>query len=847
MNAREKLKRKVGRRSTYENTPLPGFNMDSSLSKTSNKKISKKKVYFTPRCINKALSQKNILIQKENTNSNIFKKKLIIKHISLSNFNRKKFEVTKPFQITHLDIKNKNNRRKSVEFMQNKAKKFFKLYSLEDIEKIKQLINNNNNSNKYIINESIEEDSINQLDINIKNVLNNMKLEIEKQNQENGSQYEDINVLDNNKNKYYTSKNLKFIYQKKGKNKKDINNSHSFENKKSFDLSSSSLKDSIFKRSNSFDISEKSKKKLFKKLRNKIYINLRYDKYEETEISESETIEEYSKGFSFHPNSKFIFIFEIIIIISNLYTFIFIPLRISKNEDVRGDNTLLDEILIFLIDVIYIVDLILFFFKGYYDPDMKIIRNNKKIVIHYLKQDFIMDLIEAIPINFLIKIINYKNNNKYIGKSNFKIIFLKLLMFSKPFKIFKIIKKKNNIALEDFLEKFNVSYNLENFIKFIAYFLIVFLFVHLFICLHIFCSLQSYPNWMTHTNVLNENFYTKYITSFYFLVTTMTTVGYGDIICISFIERIFHIILLTIGTILYTFLVTKIGNYLRDESLGQIKLSNDLNILENIRVTYPSMSFKLYFKIKSHLLNISKKRKKTGISFLINGIPDTIKSDLLLKIYSKVINEFSFFKNINNSNFIFQILTSFIPITLKKEEILILEGEIIENIIFVKDGKLAMEISIDLKDPYKSIQKYLEKYFIEITRNDLKALNNLKSIKTNFTNNRKMNYKDLKIKIDNLLLDNQKSTNNNKSLLDNGISFDLRRLDLNKRESDYILNENFDNIKIFDIRKNEYFGEVHIFKDKPSPFTLKTQTRIVELFLLRKHEALIISDNFPNI
>ena len=77
MNAREKLKRKMGRRSTYENTPLPGFNMDSSLSKTSNKKISKKKVYFTPRCMNKALSQKNILIQKENTNSNIFKKKLL--------------------------------------------------------------------------------------------------------------------------------------------------------------------------------------------------------------------------------------------------------------------------------------------------------------------------------------------------------------------------------------------------------------------------------------------------------------------------------------------------------------------------------------------------------------------------------------------------------------------------------------------------------------------------------------------------------------------------------------------------------------------------------------------------
>ena len=75
------------------------------------------------------------------------------------------------------------------------------------------------------------------------------------------------------------------------------------------------------------------------------------------------------------------------------------------------------------------------------------------------------------------------------------------------------------------------------------------------------------------------------------MITTMTTVGYGDIICISFIERIYHIFLLVIGTLLYTFLVSKIGNYLRDESHEQIKLSKDLNILENIRISYPTMSY----------------------------------------------------------------------------------------------------------------------------------------------------------------------------------------------------------------------------------------------------------------
>ena len=101
---------------------------------------------------------------------------------------------------------------------------------------------------------------------------------------------------------------------------------------------------------------------------------------------------------------------------------------------------------------------------------------------------------------------------------------------------------------------------------------------------------------------------------------------------------------------------------------------------------------------------------------MINGIPDTIKNELLLKIYSKVINNFNIFKDVNNSNFILQILTSFIPIISKKEETLILEGELIDNIIFVKDGRLTLEISIDLHDPYKSIENYLYTHFNGISR-----------------------------------------------------------------------------------------------------------------------------------
>ena len=335
-------------------------------------------------------------------------------------------------------------------------------------------------------------------------------------------------------------------------------------------------------------------------------------------------------------------------------------------------------------------------------------------------------------------------------------------------------------------------------------------------------------------------------------MTTMTTVGYGDIVCISMYERVFHIILLGIGTILYSFIVSKIGNALRDQSYEHMKLSKDLAILENIRLTYPAMPFKLYSKIQKHLLKISQKRKKTGLSLLINGIPDTIKNELLLKIYSKTINSFSIFKEVHNSNFILQVLTSFIPIIAKKEEIIILEGELIDNIIFVKDGRLSIEASIDLNDPYNSIRHFLLHNFAGISKKEEKKINNntnnLRRVNSILTIKSK-NFKDLKNEIDNFLLDNQKTVINKNSLIDNnGISMDLGRMNFteNDIEETKIHGDNH-LIKIIDIRKNEHFGDVQMLLQKPCPFTIIAKSRIAEILLLRKNDVIILSKAFPNI
>jgi len=819
---------------------------DKNKLNLSNINLSNLKFSISPR---KRINNKDKNISPKNE-SNFNRIKLIKNHITLRSDDKKRNSSYNPFIKDNIELNKFDSKRYSLELLQTKTTKFYQKYNLR--ENGENLIKNIN------IKDDIRPSQLNLIGNNIKKALSNMITKIEKiQAKASEKEYMSPTLK---RNKMMSSPELKFVFTKKktaknGKRKsKKKNLESSLYIKGTNFLSFSFKKNNKKQRNKSFDYNGSFKKRIIKKIKSR-FSKKSNDKLTivKKEIISSDDDSEFNEnyyGFSFFPNSNFIFIFDFILIIANLYTFTVIPLNAARNKNLRERGYMIHEILHYLIDIIYMLDFNICLFKGYYDFEMNIIRNNRKIIIHYLNSFLIIDFLQAIPLFTLFRIFMKPNDKIYLGNSEYENLFIICLLFIKPLKIFKIVRKRQNKALEDFYSYLSESYYLEKLAKFLIYFLIFFLFIHLAICLHIYFSLQSYPNWIVNTNLLNETFLSKYIASFYFMITTMTTVGYGDIICISFSERIYHIILLFIGTLLYTFLVSKIGNYLRDESHEQIKLSKDLNILESIRITYPSMPFKLYTKIKNHLMTIFTKRKKTGLSLLINGVPDAIKNDLLFKIYSKVINGFIIFKDVKNSNFVLQMLTSFIPVVSKKEEIIILEGELIQNIVFVRDGRLSMELYIDLNDPLNSIITYVKNNFIGISRQEeIKNYNFFKRVNTAVNKNSDTikNYNSLKEEIDNFLLDNKELANDNSIMDGNGISMDLGRLDFSRNEISQNNNQNLQIIKIIDIRKNEHYGDIQILLDQTSPFTLKVRTRIAELLLLRKHDALIMSKNFPNI
>ena len=620
----------------------------------------------------------------------------------------------------------------------------------------------------------------------------------------------------------------------------------------------SSKRKSNNKMSNSLKFNKKLIKLIFKE---KKYRCLSHKFLVDDSLDDTE--EEDGVEFFISTENIFIFIFDLLIIITNLYELIVIPFNLAKNNCFCDNHINENYIYLFInyfIDTLYIIDFLISFLRPYYNYEYKLIKTTKKIISHYFFSMFFLDFLEAIPfftISHYICINNLLGSSQCftVSMSNI-LIFIKICSILKSLKIMKIMQEKKNRALDDFYEFISENFYIEKLTNFILYLLECLFALHIFICLHIFFGKRDIPNWIIKTGVEDCHFSEIYMTSFYFIITTMTTVGYGDITCTSFIERIFQIILLAIGIIAYSFIISEVGNHIKNESYIQEKLTEKENVLEKIRITYPLMPFKLYSKIHSYLLKDCRNVKKNKLNFLLDSLPDKIKSEVLFSVYKEFIKNFRIFKGVHNSNFIFKILSNLIQVTTKRNDLLVVEGDMVENIIFVKDGRLALEAKININNPYNCITKYFYENFKDFSDESklsiLKESSDNSTLLINNNNNSKLpdSNKNLEVeKYYNLLIDRVNSQKNMTSISAEPLNFEPDTIkdsciSMKNFEKKY---ENNQYIKILDIRKNEHFGDIYITLKKPAPLSLRVKSKIAEIFVLNKKVVLNLSKSYIHV
>ena len=545
-------------------------------------------------------------------------------------------------------------------------------------------------------------------------------------------------------------------------------------------------------------------------------------------IDENESDEELEQHSSYviNPETNIFLAYDLTIVLCVLFSLFYFPYELAKYFCLCGiyDNIIKIIIDIF-IDCLFIVDLIINFFLEYYTKEEEVlVKISSKIMYNYIFGWFFFDFLTTLPFNCFSYF--YCNRNPrgfcYTYQKDNNIDFLLILRCLKAIKIFKVLRRKKNQFLTKICEKCSNNIILENILNIIRNIKFVIIALHIISCIHIYIGKHTFPGWINSNGFQNDSFIKIYMISIYYITTTLTTVGYGDIDSNSIIEIQFRIILLAFGIVGYSWIISSISNGINKENYASINFENDWQILEGIKRNHRKIPYSLYINIINHLKRKHFYQNKYDKNLLINSLPYSLKNNLIFSMYKKQIEKFDYFKNPSNSNFLVEVLSCFTPISAQKEDILLKENDLIEDIFFVREGKLALEISINIDNPEESINKYLSFDFLNFA----------------FDFNPNQSYTHLPMISKSSFMGGSHSfifSSNYTNLINSGI----------KKEEKHKTNSLY--LRVHDIHKDEDYGDIFMAFRKRSPFAVRVKTRRVKLFVIKKEDFYKLYEQYKNV
>jgi hypothetical protein len=187
----------------------------------------------------------------------------------------------------------------------------------------------------------------------------------------------------------------------------------------------------------------------------------------------------------------------------------------------------------------------------YKDQNGDMIRDFKLIRSHYFRQSFPIDAAATLPLVVTIFELCTRDSSEdrtSTGKSGGDVLGLvSLLKCIRLFRLSRLIK---------FLQRFKIG----NVLKLVQLLMIFVLTAHWMACIAVwFSDLTADPEEPGWFDPLKEDVWSRqYVTALYFMTTTLTTTGYGDISAKTPKEKGFFVMVMVIGSILYATILGEI-------------------------------------------------------------------------------------------------------------------------------------------------------------------------------------------------------------------------------------------------------------------------------------------------
>jgi CRP-like cAMP-binding protein len=390
------------------------------------------------------------------------------------------------------------------------------------------------------------------------------------------------------------------------------------------------------------------------------------------------------------PDSPLRKYWALLMIFMLLYTAIVTPYRICFLDDVVGTWLIVD----ICTDCIFVIDIVLTFFSAYEEEDGTLVVDWKVIGKKYVKSWLVLDMLGCLPISY-ISFPGTDSETSSGDNYNRLIRLLRVPRMYRLLRVFRLMKLTRTFKANSLVRKLINTLKMNNgIVRLLRFAVTIMILVHVTGCFWFFLAkLDDFgpDTWVTRYGYSNKPNIELYILAVYYVFTTLTTVGYGDITARTLNEQVFAIVLMGFGVGFYSYTISNLSTIMENIDIRSANLKTRLSTLHEFAQD-SNIPKELKGKIKRNILHNHEQNVYSWFSHdsLLKELPASLRTEISLHMHKKIVEEVVFFQD-KDPGFISYIVPALKHITFRNLEFMFSEGDYADEVYFLVTGRVNLK------------------------------------------------------------------------------------------------------------------------------------------------------------
>ncbi|KAI0980017.1 hypothetical protein GJ496_005538 [Pomphorhynchus laevis] len=364
-----------------------------------------------------------------------------------------------------------------------------------------------------------------------------------------------------------------------------------------------------------------------------------------------------------------------------------------------------------IVDITFIIDIFINFRTTFVNSNDELVVKPSKIALHYLKGWFIIDLIAAIPFDVILMILR----KDFGGETT---TLMGLLKTARLLRLVRVARK---------LDRYS-EYGTAMLLLLMASFALL---AHWLACIWyaIGNAERSYGRRMTWLdelarathmpyhdftgNISGSNgpeLKSKYVTALYFTLSSLTSVGFGNVSPNTNLEKIFTIIVMLVGSLMYASIFGNVSAIIQRLYSGTARYHTQmLRVKEFIR--FHNIPNPLKQRLEEYFQHAWSFTNGIDMNLVLKGFPDCLQADICIHLNKTLLQKYAAFKEMSDGC-LRMLAIKFKTTHLPPGDILIHKGDLLTGVYYVWRG------TVECLDNDKTIailsMSFVRIYFVNI-------------------------------------------------------------------------------------------------------------------------------------